>query len=208
MSALISWLNENSTVISAIATIVTAVTSVVIVIFTRSLTRFSESQAKWTEASAKTTATLKEIEHQRDRLEKPRVHIWFEGYHPTTEVASFVMQNAGKKNLFLRSLQVHSPGMTIETFTIDQKAEKDSAVVPKNELRDIVLTPEKIQKFLFKFSGGSGQHFELLAQLYSGDPVRIAVSPSQLNGYEYRIDEQGDLKGFFNNHPLGRDGRV
>jgi len=197
MNSGIDW----SSIISAISTAATAV-------LTFFIWRATKTQAQATEASVQTANALKTIEVQRDFAEDPRVFICIDGYHPETQVASFVMQNSGKKNLFLRSLQVHVSGMEVEMFSMDLGPKNDRAMVPKQEVRDIVITPEKTEKFYFKLKGGSGQHFELLAQLYMGSPVRLVIDPSYLNGYELRAIGGMELKTFFRGRELNRDGRV
>lgn len=195
MNSGIDW----SSVISALSTAATAV-------LTFFIWRATKAQAQATEASVQTANALKTLEVQRDFAEDPRVFIWFDGYHPETHVASFVMQNSGKQSLFLRSLQIHSSGMEVEMFNMDLVPKNDRAMVPKQEIRDLVITPEKTENFYFKFKNGSGHHFELIAQLYNGDPVRIVVDPSQLNGYEFRVVNGPQLKAFYKGKELNRRG--
>lgn len=163
---------------------------------------------KATQAQVQTANALRAIEVQRDSAEDPRVFICIDGYHPETQVASFVMQNSGKKSLFLRSLQLHSTGMEVEMFNMDFGPKNDRAMVPKQEIRDLVVTPDKVEKFYFKLKNGSGQHFELLAQLYMGSPVRIKINPTYLNGYELRAIGGSMLKAYFRGQELNRDGEV
>lgn len=160
---------------------------------------------KATQAQAQTANALRAIEAQRDSAEDPRVFICIDGYHPDTQVASFVMQNSGKKSLFLRSLQIYSAEMEVEMFNMDMGPKNDRMMVPRQEIRDLVITPEKTEKFYFKLNG-SGQHFELLAQLYTGKPVRIKVDPANLNGYELRAIGGTELKAYFRGRELNKDG--
>ncbi|MCM2354391.1 MAG: hypothetical protein NDI63_12305 [Pseudobdellovibrio sp.] len=163
---------------------------------------------KATKAQAQTASALQAIESQRDSAEDPRVFIFVDGYHPETQVASFVMQNSGKKSLFLRSLRIYSSGMEVEMFNMDSGPKNDRAMVSKEEIRDLVITPNKVEKFYFKLKNGSGQHFELLAQLYMGSPARIKINPSYLNGYELRAMGGTELKAYFRGQELNRDGEV
>lgn len=197
-SAIVSQI-EWSSAISAIATAVTA-------LLTFFIWRATKAQALATEASVRTADALKAIEAQRDSAEDPRVFIFFDGCHPETQVASFVMQNSGRRSLFLRSLQVLSAGMEIEIFNMDIGPKNDRTIVLKQEIRGLVITPEKIEKFYFKLKSGHGQYFELIAQLYTGIPVRIVVDPSQLNGYELRAIGGTELKAYFKGQEVNRDG--
>ncbi len=158
-----------------------------------------------TQAQAETTDALRAIETQRDFAEDPRVFICIDGYHPDTQVASFVMQNSGKKSLFLRSLQIYSSGMEVEMFNMEMGSKNDRMMVPRQEIRDLVITPDKTEKFYFKLNG-SGQHFELLAQLYTGNPVRLKMNPSYYNGYELRAIGGTELKAYFKGRELNKNG--
>lgn len=193
---MITWFNSNSPAITALASIVGVVTSGIIVSLTISLSRFSKEQAKWTETSARTTEAIKEIERQRDFTEDPRAFIWFSGYSSHDNIANFVMQNSGNKNLFLQSLKLESAGMQVEFFSMEGQVDHDEPLASGGELRDLVITPTRVEKFHFRFKNGSGQPFELIAQLYTGAPVRLPIDPSKLNGYELRAVGSTELKAF------------
>lgn len=194
MSDIIEWLNKNSPMISALATAVAAITSVVIVCLTRSLSKFSKDQAKWTEASARTTAALKEIEKQRDLAAEPRVFIWFSGYDTHNSIGTLVFQNSGGRSLFLQSLRVEAPGMQVEFFQKEPATEDEEIIDSGGKLVDLVITPQRVERFHFKFKNGSGQHFDLVAQLYVGNPVRVTIDPSQSNGYELQAIGSVELR--------------
>lgn len=195
MNNLVHWLNNNSATIAAIATVVSATTSVVIVCLTRSLSNFSKSQAKWTEEAAKTTAALKEIEAQRDFASDPRVFIWFSGYNAHNNIGSLVFQNSGGRSLFLQSLRIEATGMEVEFFQKEPLADDEEVMDSSGRLVDLVITPQRIERFHFRFKNGSGQHFDLIAQLYVGPPARITIDPGTFNGYELRAEGLTHLKG-------------
>ena len=204
-----TWLNANSPTVSAIAAAISAITSAIIVWLTCSLRRYAREQAQWTEESAKTTAALKEIERQRDASSEPSVFIFYDGHHPETGVGTFVMQNSGLQSLFLRSLGLYSDGLQVEMLNMDLGPKNDRALVPVNEIRDLVITPQKVEKFYFKFKQATGSNqFELLAQRYIGPPVRIRIDPSQLNGYELRLSPSTGFKAYRDGKMLNLNGVV
>lgn len=190
---MLNWLDQYSGALSVSATLVSALASAIIVWLTWSLGRFTKAQARSAEESVKVTAALKEIEQQRDAAVDPRVYIWFDGYDPRTGIASFVMQNSGQKSLFLRSLIVQASGMDVELFDLDRGPKRNVTLVPSNEIRDLVVTPERTEKVHLKFKNGWGHHFDLIAQLYVGPPVRFTINPGQLNGYELRATKSVQL---------------
>lgn len=184
-----------------------AISSGTIAIFTVALFCVSVAQTRSSKASVEIANSLRAIEVQRDHRESPRVHICFDGYDPGTGEASFVMQNSGRRSLFLRSLKIHIESQNIDFFENDGAGKKDLARVAASEIYDIVISPDKTEKFRFKYVGGWGQNFELLAQTYSDKPVRIYYDGSRLAGYEYRVAD-GDMSAYFLGAKLDRDGRL
>ena len=87
------------------------------------------------------------------------------------------------------------------------KQAHDNASATKEELLDIVISPEKTETLLAKFKD-SGHHFGLIAQSYSGDQAAIIIDPGQKSGYELLMTEDHVLKSFFKDQELDRCGRV
>lgn len=179
MREIFCWLNDNSGGISALATAITA--------------WLTFSLRKSTRVQSEVAVALREIEFSRDLAEDPRVFIWFNGYNTFNETGGFVMQNSGRRSLFLQSLKIVSSGMDVEFFDLEINSEKKERITSGGELRDLVITPEKIERFFFKFKNGRGQHLELVAQLYTGQPVRLTLDPNKAIGYELSARQSKEL---------------
>lgn len=195
MIDLFNWLNQYSAAINAISTLIVATLTI-------ALALCAWWQARATESATQVANAMQELEKQRDKALEPRVFIAIDGYHPETKVGSLVVQNSGGRSMFLRSLRIEASDLQIELFKMDGMPRPDQRLVSSDELRDLVITPDKTEKFFFKFKNGDRTQFELIAQLYMGEPVRLKLDTSLLNGYELRVENGIQLRSLFRGKAL------
>lgn len=172
---LLNCLNQFNGLITAIATIVLAFLSWAIKVT-------SEQQAQAAVKSANVSEVLRDLEVKRDSTDDPLVYLFFEGY--SANRASFILQNSGRRTMFLRSLKVDFPNGSIGDIRLSDPRDLNTVNKPPtgNELRNIIITPDHPWRVDFNTSS-TGSNFEIVFQLYAGNPARIRIDPSILNGY-------------------------
>lgn len=143
----------------------------------------------------KTSKALHSVEVNRDFIEQPKVFIWTEGYHLGR--GSFVMQNSGRQPFILKSLSIESQGLTVIKFDMENSVKQTSVLCADQEIRDVVITPNKIERFFFTFANkNTGCEFDLLGQLYIGESVRIQLQRPFIGSHEFRIINGNTLKAY------------